>query len=741
MHVLFIYQESWLKFSLFVILLSGLSFYSRGQETVQNGQRPKIALVLSGGGAKGFSHIGVLKVLEREGIPVDLIVGTSIGSLVGGVYALGYSAEDIESIARSQDWEVLLSDEVPRTLLSRNDQANHQRYLLSFPREEGSKLSLPQGVIRGQNVLNLFCGLAGNVPENADFLKFPIPYACIAADLETGKEVVLTNGFLPTAMFSSMAIPAAFQPSERDSLLLIDGGVVNNFPTDVAKRLGADIIIGVDIRGNIYERNELNSINNVVGQLVKFFDHSKDSLKYALCDIMIRPDITGYSMTSFTNEAVDTLIRRGEEAAESVKDQLQEIKRKYRLERKKVPDSYVVAEKWPVTQLKFYGNRKLDIAFLRKNMVLEIPGTYSWQEIKNSIDRLYGLGGFEKIYFSLSDNPKGKTLNLHLKSRREFKYNLGFKANTTDAAALLLNTTLKNYGKVLGLLSVSAELSANPGLKIIAESNKFKIPTVGLAGDVKFQNYNIYEKGDKIVEADLFYSSGSLYFYQPFLNSFQAGLGLQEEYYRGDIFSKSDSPAITFNDMDYLLTNAYAYLSFDNMDDFYFPSKGTNLYAEFSLLGNFKEHSHLSPALLLKMHHVFPVVSRTALLFDLHGRALLDAEYPEVKITHVGGESYSQYFNYHFPFVGLAPVTLAERYMLIGLTGVRFRMNKSQYASLLFNAMYQSDDKSAFKGGHMIYGGGIKYAIRTMFGPVDVTIGYSGYSGKPSFSANFGYWF
>jgi NTE family protein len=193
--------------------------------------------------------------------------------------------------------------------------------------------------------------------------------------------------------------------------------------------------------------------------------------------------------------------------------------------------------------------------------------------------------------------------------------------------------------------------------------------------------------------------------------------------------------------MDYLLTNAYAYLSFDNMDDFYFPSKGTNLYAEFSLLGNFKEHSHLSPALLLKMHHVFPVASRTALLFDLHGRALLDAEYPEVKITHVGGEPYSQCFNYHFPFVGLAPVTLAERYMLIGLTGVRFRMNKSQYASLLFNAMYQSDDKSAFKNGHMIYGGGIKYAIRTMFGPVDVTIGYSGYSGKPSFSANFGYWF
>lgn len=164
--------------------------------------------------------------MEEEGIPIDLIVGTSMGSLVGGIYSLGYNALELEGLVKSLNWETTLSDDIPRKFLSKNDQLIKQRYIFLLPINGDKQLSLPQGLVKGQNVLNNFCGLAGNVPTDADFSKFTIPFACVATDLETGREVVLKDGFLPTAMFSSMAIPIAFQTPDRNGCLLADGGLV-----------------------------------------------------------------------------------------------------------------------------------------------------------------------------------------------------------------------------------------------------------------------------------------------------------------------------------------------------------------------------------------------------------------------------------------------------------------------------------------------------------------------------------
>ncbi len=716
-------------------------FISHAQEKPEKTRRPKIALVLSGGGAKGFAHIGVLKILEEEGIPIDLIVGTSMGSLVGGIYSIGYNASELETLVKSLNWEKVLTDDVPRAYLSRNDQLLKQRYILSLPINGQKKLSLPQGLLKGQNVLNIFCGLAGNVPLNADFGKFPISFACVAADLETGKEMVLKNGFLPTAMFSSMAIPIAFQSSDRDGFLLIDGGVVNNFPTDVAKRMGADIIIGVDIRNDSYDRKNLKTFDNVMGQLVNFFDQAKDSVNNSLCDLIIRPDITGYSISSFNSGAVDTLIIRGEKATIGLRKQIRELKSKYQLESYEKSREFVKPDKWHITDLSFAGNYHLDQDFLRKILDLKIPGNYSSDEIKNAIDRLYGLGGFERIYYNLTDTEKGKNLNLIISTKKVFTQNVGFKANTTDAAAILLNITQKNYGNVFGLLSTSAELSINPGLSIMAETNKTNLPTFGINIKGKYQNYNIFNNGTKAFEANIFYTSGALYLYQPFLNRFNLGIGLQEEYYRGDIFKKNDDYPITSGKTNTLLTNAFSYLSFDNMDDFYFPGKGTNLYAEFSLMTDFKSTSKITPALLFKIRNVIPVSKNAALLLNLYGRALYNSDFPRCKMTFIGGEPYSQYFNYHLPFVGLSAVNMADRFVYIGLIGLRIRISDSQYVSLLFNGLRQTNDMAIWDDANVIFGGGIKYALKTFLGPLDMTLGYSGSTNKPTFSASFGYWF
>ncbi|MGD9929345.1 MAG: patatin-like phospholipase family protein [Mangrovibacterium sp.] len=703
---------------------------------------PKVALVLSGGGAKGFAHIGVLKVLEEEGIPIDIIVGTSIGSLIGGFYSIGYRADDIQKIVEKQDWEGVLSDDVPRQYLSENDKEFNQRYLFSLPVGDNKKLSLPKGVIKGQNVMNLFCGLAGNVPVDMDFAKLPISFAAIAANLETGGEVAMKSGFLPSAMYSSMAIPGVFAPSERDGMILVDGGIVNNFPVDVAKEMGADIVIGVDIRGGFYTRNEIRSMGEIVGQMINFLGMEKGTANSSMCDLTIRPDISGYSVSSFTDEAVDTLILRGRNAAWLVKEQLKELKEKYQLEIRNKSRAFIAPEIWEINDIKLTGANHLNEAFLLKKLDLPVPGSYSYEEIKSAIDRIYGHGGFEKIYFMLNDHADGgKTLELNITTEKEYSMNIGFSVNTTDAAALLLNVTRKNYSNIIGFYSASAELSANPGFGVMAETNKNGFPALGAEIRGKYQNYDIYERGTKIVNADLFYASGSIYLYQSFLKQYNFGLGLQEEYFSGDVFAKSSSlPDVSATKVDRFNTDVYAYLSLDNMDDFYFPTKGTNLYAEFSLDIDFKNEK-VSPALLLNMKNVIPLWRNTALLFNLYGRALLSSDYLMAKATFIGGDSYSQYFSYHLPFYGLPPVIVADRYSAIGLLGLRLKLSKSQYISLLFNMLQQGNSPADWTEANPGYGGGIKYSMKTMIGPVDIGIGYSDLNEDLTFSANLGYWF
>jgi len=729
------------RYSLVLILGLVTPIFAQSQGKAQPNDHPKVALVLSGGGAKGFAHIGVLKVLEEEGIPIDLIVGTSIGSLVGGIYSIGYTSAELEEFVKSLNWETVLTDEIPRAYLSSHDQLLKQRYIFSLPISGDIKLSLPQGLIRGQNVLNILCGLSANVPTEADFEKLPIPFACLATDLETGKEVVMKDGFLPTALFSSMAIPIAFQSSERDGRLLADGGLVNNFPTDVAKRMGADIIIGVDIQNDFYDRDNLKTINSVLGQLIGFFDQEKDSVNKSLCDLLIRPDISGYSMTSFNRAAVDTLIRKGEIAAESVRIQLQELKKKYQFESVVKSREFVKSERWHISDLNFSGNHPFGHDYLHKITNLETPGDFTTEEIKTAVDRIYGLGGFERIYFDLIDTEQGKVLNFNIKTKKVFTQNVGFKANTTDAAAILINTTRKNYTNLLGLLSFSAELSINPGITIVAESNRTKFPAVGLNLKGKYQNYNLYDKGDKISEANIFYTSGAAYAYQPIMNRLNLGLSLQEEYFMGDVFSNNNNYPVSSGKSDVFLTNAISYLTFDNMDDFYFPKKGTNMYAEFSVMTDFSAEHKFSSALLLKLRNVIPLASKTALLIDLHGRGILNSDYPQPKMTLVGGEPYSQYFNYHLPFVGLPAVNIADRFASIGLIGMRVQLADNHYASLMFNALLQSSEIVPLDNFSAIFGVGLKYAIKTFLGPLDMTLGYSGSSDKLSFSANFGYWF
>ena len=321
--------------------------------TAQPGPRKKVGVVLSGGGAKGMAHIGALKVIEEAGIPIDYVVGTSMGSIIGGLYSIGYTPEQMDSMVRRQDWSFLLSDKIPRSEQNMAEREASEKYVFSLPFGKNAKTQAVGGLIKGQNLANLFSELTVGYHDSIDFNKLPIPFACVSENIVNGNEVNFHKGVLATAMRASMAIPGVFTPVRLDSMVLVDGGVVNNYPVNVARAMGADIIIGVDVQNDLKPANELNSTGSILGQLINLMglELYKKNLKET--DTYIKVDVEGYSAASFTPSAVDTLIRRGEEAALAQKNSLIKLKQELGLDSTYMPK--------PLPSYPYSPNRKVYI--------------------------------------------------------------------------------------------------------------------------------------------------------------------------------------------------------------------------------------------------------------------------------------------------------------------------------------------------------------------------------------------
>lgn len=294
-------------------------------------ERPKVGLVLSGGGAKGVAHVGALKVIEEAGIPVDIVVGTSMGSIIGGLYSIGYTPAQLDSIVRHLDWMNLLSDKTKRSDVTLSQKEDLDKYLVSIPFNFKDFKSVFSGVIKGDNLESLFFNLTRPYTDSISFDDLPIPYACVATDADTGEEVVFRSGYLYKSMRASMAIPTVLSPVEWNGRWLVDGGVKNNYPVDVAKAMGADIIIGV----NVEDMNDTTAVNkqdpnaiSLLFKLVMMGGQEKYLENVAETDVYIPVDMKGFSPASFGRAALDSINRRGYEAAMSKMPELAALGKK-----------------------------------------------------------------------------------------------------------------------------------------------------------------------------------------------------------------------------------------------------------------------------------------------------------------------------------------------------------------------------------------------------------------------------
>lgn len=306
-----------------LILLLALA----GASAPGHAESPRIGLVLGGGGAKGFAHIGVLEVLEANRIPVHAIAGTSMGAVVGSLYASGLDAGRLIEVSREIDWANLFTDRIPRDRLSfrrkRDDRDNLIRFRLAF---DDRGVVLPPGLLRGQDLYLTLAERLAPARGIHDFDDLPIPFRAVAADITNGKAVVLGSGDIATAVFASMSVPGALPPVEREGLLLVDGGIVDNVPVDVARAMGVDVVIVVDVGSPLLKREELTSFVNVLDQLQLLLGRAavdRQLKSLGPRDVLIRPDIDGIAMTDFTES--EAAIARGRAAAAAALDRLRPL--------------------------------------------------------------------------------------------------------------------------------------------------------------------------------------------------------------------------------------------------------------------------------------------------------------------------------------------------------------------------------------------------------------------------------
>ena len=267
-------------------------------------QRKSVAVVLSGGGAKGVAHIGALKVIEEAGIPIDYIVGTSMGSIIGGLYSIGYTPHQLDSMVNHQNWPLLLSDRISWEDQTMTERQNSETYVLSVPLKKNLKANVFGGVIKGQNLANLFSEQTVGYHDSINFNKLPIPFACVSENIVNGDEVVFHNGVLATAMRASMAIPGVFTPVRLGDKILVDGGMKNNFPTNIARTMGADVIIGVDVQNDLRTADELNNLSEIFNQIINLTGQTRYEENIKLATVYIKVDVKGYSAASFNIPAL-----------------------------------------------------------------------------------------------------------------------------------------------------------------------------------------------------------------------------------------------------------------------------------------------------------------------------------------------------------------------------------------------------------------------------------------------------
>lgn len=713
-------------------------------------ERPKIGLVLSGGSAHGLSHIGVLKVLEEQGLKVDFVTGTSIGSIIGGLYAMGLSASEIQKLTEAQDWSELLTTEVPLDEIAPSEKLYHNKFPVTLEFRDGG-LKLPQGFFSSQKLDLLLNRLFSPAYDISDFNELPIPYKCAAVNIENGDVEILTSGYLGDAIRSSMAIPSVFAPVEVDGKLLVDGGLIRNFPVQEAIEMGADIIIGVYVGHQLETKDKLNNLIEILNQSAFMMGVLDSEEQKKQVDILIEPKVKHLPNFGFDNS--DILIREGYIAATNFVDEIKmlaEQQKQFDIPAIKPLESVntLFIQDTEVPQIRSPFDK---LAHFKYGNVTK--GNVTLENIERGIMRIYGTKHFDNINYRFrTRSSRRKTLEVLAQPRKVNSISGTFNYMPSAGTSLILTNELRNFASEPSVLFTTVRLAENYGVKLdynrrVGRQKDFLLKVLG---QIHRYDQNLYDQEtlrERYAETNI--KGGFGISSEPnntVLFSFDIGL---DGYLFKPIGLDLES-LVKYERYDAVIR---AGMSFDNLNDIQFATKGWSLQIEAgynTLISNSVNAGSANPLTIpddrsyfethLKGHGVFSVLESVALKLDIAAGAKLNPSFTDnyrigglenrdlKSISMVGLNTHQLHMNQFYKGGASIRVQIA-RPVYLSLTA---NYLKGERGFLLSNTLDENKDISLWSFGAVA-------GLRSPLGPMQLAYGRNSFTNSWNTSFTLGY--
>ena len=712
-------------------------------------KRKKVAVVLSGGGAKGVAHIGALKVIEEAGIPIDIITGTSMGSIVGGLYSIGYRADVLDSIVRAQDWNTLLLDREDLSLQRIAEREKQNTYMIStgITLKKKKGLSATGGIIKGKNLHGLFERLTSGYNDSIDFNTLPIPFACVATDMVTFTEYDFHSGVLPQAMRASMAIPAVFTPVRIGGMVLVDGGMRNNYPADVAREMGADIIIGIAVPDEDKSAEDLGSTTSILKRIVDYNTKNKYEENVSITDVYIPVNTHNYSAASFNSAAIDTLINRGEKAAREHWDELVALRQRIGNYTPKPQTSVVLLspDSVEITSVEFVDVSPIDEKYIRAKFHLRAKDRLTSRQAELVTTAMRVDLFYQEPSFHLTKTVEGVKAVFTGGQKKASQLNLGVRFDTEEMVALQVNADIPMRRAAM----TDIDLTLRLGMRIMARLDVAFYPGHLMRPTLSYifhrDEINIYEKGEKDYNFSYNQHAAELAVLNFNVRNFTISGGIRWDYYHFPHVLKgkdSETSKKAFDDDHFF--SYYGRLDYNSENDWYFPARGSKLHAQYVYYTD--DFAGLKGK--AGMHDVSGMWRKSLSLGErftiqpmFYGRMLFGSERPGILGNMIGGEWFGHKLAWQMPFAGVNYLEHVDPYLVAMQLQAQQRLGKNNYVLLRVAAAQQADDLENLLDRSTLLGTSLSYYYNTMFGPLGASVGYSNKTKEPYFYINLGYVF
>ena len=605
--------------------------------------RPTIGLVLSGGGAKGAAHVGVLRYLEEQKIPVDLIVGTSMGGLVGGLYALGYNSDYLDSLLTSMDWSLALSDNVPQDYISYATRMYKEKYMLSVPfhysddvframvgqtpdepasakkgknGKNGKKgkaedviplersgmvqdptdgvdlpindiaRSLPAGFVNGLNVNNIFSSISASYQDSVSFLDFPIPFCCVASDLVSCKAKNWTSGSINEALRSTMSIPGLFDPVRTHGMVLVDGGTRNNFPTDLAREMGVDYVIGVDLSDKDMSYDEINNIADILWTFIDMLGREAFSKNVDNTDVFIKPYLREYNMLSFDKKSIKTIIERGYSSAIGQAQALGELKAMMpdsQTQLRNTPAQDVARTPVQIASLEYEGLTDKESRFLSRKLKFKAGDRIGKEQIDKAVAIFFATGSFESVTYRLLGSEEPYRLVFRCQKRPIHQFGFGFRADNETLVDAIVNVGFNAHRISGARFDLTGKLGLNKYAQAHLSFDGRYTPTLNF--DAKVSGYTAdVTTNEALFRLKYWSHKEEVYFSNMHWTHMDFNIGGRNKYIKAtDWLSNQNVSASSdvLSTMGGNYTSAFANGRAYTLDDPYFTMRGVDFYVDY----------------------------------------------------------------------------------------------------------------------------------------------------------------